>query len=286
MKNSKLKLAIIGHGFVGKAMDEGFTKNVDKLIIDPKYGNSLNDIEGFEPHLCFVCVPTPMANDGTQDSSIIEETIIGLKALCPGAIVCVKSTVLPSILVKLTTVNQNLIYNPEFLREKYANEDFINSKLIIFGGDSATSKKVSKFYKDHSQCSCKNHIFLDTETASLAKYTINTYLATKVIFLNEIYEIFKEHETDDKWLDFTNALVKDERFGQSHNDVPGPDGRFGFGGACFPKDSLALIRYAKEKDIDLNVLKAVVKKNNKIRSQYKDLDSREIEQNISYDDKI
>ena len=69
-------------------------------------------------------------------------------------------------------------------------------------------------------------------------------------------------------------------------DVPGHDGRKGFGGACFPKDSLALIKFAKSMNVDLNSLSSTVKINNKIRSEYKELDSREYEQNVSFDDKI
>ena len=68
--------------------------------------------------------------------------------------------------------------------------------------------------------------------------------------------------------------------------VPGHDGKYGFGGACFPKDSSALIKFSEEKEVNLDVLKSVIKKNNQIRSQYSELDDREKEQNISFDDKI
>ena len=83
-----------------------------------------------------------------------------------------------------------------------------------------------------------------------------------------------------------STISKDSRIGDSHMNVPGHDGRRGFGGACFPKDSLALIKFAKSLDIDMNALISTVKINNKIRSEYSDLDSRESEQNVSFDDKI
>ena len=69
-------------------------------------------------------------------------------------------------------------------------------------------------------------------------------------------------------------------------NVPGHDGRKGFGGACFPKDSIALIKYAQELNLSLKSLETAIKVNNKIRSNYEDLDEREIDQNVSFDDKI
>ena len=83
-----------------------------------------------------------------------------------------------------------------------------------------------------------------------------------------------------------NIISRDKRIGDSHMNVPGHDGKKGFGGACFPKDSLALIKFAKNLNVDLNSLISTVKINNKIRSEYNDIDSRESEQNVSFDDKI
>ena len=71
----KLKLGIVGHGFVGKATDWGFNKRISKFIVDPLLNTSVSDLKDFEPEIVFICVPTPMGNDGSQDSSIIEEVI-------------------------------------------------------------------------------------------------------------------------------------------------------------------------------------------------------------------
>jgi UDPglucose 6-dehydrogenase len=111
-------------------------------------------------------------------------------------------------------------------------------------------------------------------------------LASKVIFFNEIHSIYEKLDVKDSWESVMNIISKDSRIGDSHMNVPGHDGRKGFGGACFPKDSLALIKFADSLNINLNSLITTVKVNNKIRSKYKDLDSRESEQNISFDDKI
>jgi UDPglucose 6-dehydrogenase len=227
-----------------------------------------------------------MNDDGSQDSSIIENVIKELILNCPNAIKVVKSTVLPSLLDALHKLDSRLVYNPEFLREKHANLDFINSDMIIFGGDRNISTQVSNAYLRHSRCKTKEHIFTDLKTASLIKYSINTFLASKVIFFNELYSIYEKLEVNDSWESIVNIISKDKRIGNSHMNVPGHDGKKGFGGACFPKDSLALIKYADSLDTNLKSLISTVKINNKIRSEYESLDTRESEQNVSFDDKI
>jgi nucleotide sugar dehydrogenase len=282
----KLKLGIVGHGFVGKATDWGFNKRVSKFIVDPLLNSCVSDLKDFEPEIVFICVPTPMGNDGSQDSSIIEEVVKELILYCPNAIKVVKSTVLPTLLDKLHKLDSKLIYNPEFLREKHANLDFANSEMIIFGGDRNISSQVSNAYLKHSRCKTKEHIFTDLMTASLIKYSINTFLASKVIFFNELHSIYEKLDVKDSWESIINIISRDSRIGDSHMNVPGHDGRKGFGGACFPKDSLALVTFGKNLGIDLNLLITTVKINNKIRSQYKELDSRESEQNVTFNDKI
>ena len=158
--------------------------------------------------------------------------------------------------------------------------------MIIFGGNRNTCSKVSDAYLKHSRCKTKEHIFTNLKTASLVKYSINTFLASKVIFFNELFAIFERLNVSDSWESLVDIISRDKRIGDSHMNVPGHDGRKGFGGACFPKDSLALVKYAESNEIDLKLLKSVIKINNKIRSDYSDLDSRESEQNVSFDDKI
>ena len=282
----KLKLAIVGHGFVGKATDWGFNKKVEKFIVDPLLGTSVSDLQIFNPDIVFICVPTPMGDDGRQNSSIIEEVISELSTKCPNAIKVVKSTVLPGILEGLQKIDSKLIYNPEFLREKHANKDFVNSEMIIFGGDRNIADIVSKAYLNNSRCITRNHIFTDLKSASLVKYAINTFLASKVIFFNELHQLFLDLGVKDSWDSVIDAISRDSRIGDSHMNVPGHDGRKGFGGACFPKDSLALVKYAEGKNLELQLLKQTIKVNNKIRSKYDELDSREVDQNVTFDDKI
>ena len=188
----KLKLGIVGYGFVGKATDFGFNGNVEKYIVDPILGTNIEHLQEFNPDIVFICVPTPMGDDGCQDSSIIEEVMNNLVVYCSDAVKVVKSTVLPSVLDKVSKVDNKTIYNPEFLREKHANDDFINSEMIILGGEKESAVKVSEAYSNHSRCDTSNFIYTDLKTASLIKYSINTFLATKVIYFNELNSFDKD----------------------------------------------------------------------------------------------
>ena len=277
-----MKIGIVGYGFVGKALANGIKKSVDLSIIDPKLNTSIKDLENINPELIFICVPTPMKNDGTQDISIVESVISDLNKYCSSSLFVLKSTVLPSNVKHIDGVCKSLILNPEFLRENFADEDFINSDLILFGGDKDQANKLSNFYSDHTKCINKKHIFVDLVSAALIKYTINSFLATKVIFFNEIKQIFDKSSTNDSWNNFIEALSSDKRIGDTHMQVPGPDGRNGFGGACFPKDTNALLDYSKEINANFNLLDKVISLNNAIRAEYNMPTERELEQNIGF----
>ncbi|MAX49414.1 MAG: hypothetical protein CMD75_01100 [Gammaproteobacteria bacterium] len=279
-----MKVGIVGYGFVGKALCNGIADEVDICIIDPKRNTSIKDLESFNPDFIFICVPTPMLDDGSQDISIVNNVISEINFFNKNAIVVLKSTVLPLHVKSILKKSKSLILNPEFLREISANEDFINSSLILFGGDNNNCLKLSDFYKKYTKCKNKNHTFVnDALSASLIKYTINSFLATKVIFFNELKEIFDNSKTNDTWENFTSALSIDSRIGDSHMKVPGPDGRKGFGGPCFPKDTKALLKYSSEIGAEFKLLNEVINTNNTIRSHYNELTSREAEQNINFD---
>tara|TARA_B100001175_G_C19388682_1_gene580256 strand:+ start:146 stop:997 length:852 start_codon:yes stop_codon:yes gene_type:complete len=277
-----MKTAIIGYGFVGKALANGFKDNIEVKLIDPKLKTKISDLESFNPELVFICVPTPMNNDGSQDISILEKVIIEINQNCPDSLVVIKSTVLPSCIERIRNLCKRLVLNPEFLRENFAIEDFINSDLIIFGGNENECHYLSKFYLTNTKCINKNHVIVDLILASLIKYTINSFLATKVIFFNEIKEIFDKSETAESWTNFISALSLDNRIGNSHMLVPGSDGRYGFGGACFPKDTNALYQYSCEVGAKFELLEKVISLNNNLRAEYNNPTSRELEQNINF----
>ena len=283
MKPSKEKIAIIGHGFVGKATEVGFSLNTHISIIDPKLNTKVFDLEEFKPNFVFVCVPTPMEKNGAQNFSIVLDVFSELSKLSFKPCVILKSTVTPENLDSAKKILPDFIYNPEFLREKYADEDFINSQMILIGGKKHFQEKVKKLYQDHSLCNTTNFIFTDHTTASLVKYSINSFLASKVLFFNQLKDIFEASNAEDNWENFINLIKLDQRIGNSHMDVPGHDGKKGFGGACFTKDTAALVEYSKNIDKEFSLLAKAININNEIRSQYKMLDKRELDQNVNYD---
>ncbi len=277
-----MKIGIIGYGFVGKALFSAFNNNVEVFKVDPKVNTDIKDLKKFAPDAVFICLPTPMRNDGSIDSSIIISVLNDIKSCDFNCLIVIKSTIHPGIIKKLEDIIGDFVYNPEFLREKYSESDFVNSKLIVFGGNKNFSKKVAAIYKNFTKCICTDYVYTDTISASLLKYTINSFLATKVIFFNELKELFDTSSAEESWENFIKMLSLDIRIGSSHMNVPGPDGRFGFGGACFPKDTNAIVDYANNLGVDMKLIKKVIDTNNKIRAEYNTKIEREVDQNIQY----
>tara|TARA_Y100001958_G_C21198103_1_gene525129 strand:- start:275 stop:1129 length:855 start_codon:yes stop_codon:yes gene_type:complete len=279
----KAKIGIVGYGFVGKATAKGFSKNTDLFMVDPLLGTNLSDLKEFTPEFIFICLPTPMTKDGSQDFKLVQEIFKEIQTIKFSATIVLKSTVTPSNIKIVDNLIEDFIYNPEFLREKHAEEDFINANMIILGGDKDNQEKVKNLYENNSLCKTTNYVFTDKITASLIKYSINSFLASKVTFFNELKDLFNSSGATEDWDIFTDILAMDERIGNSHMNVPGHDGRLGFGGACFTKDTAALIKYSQTLEKEFSLLKQVVEINNNIRSKYDQVDKREKDQNVNYD---
>jgi len=288
------KIAIVGHGFVGKAVDYGFNSpDIEKIIIDPILGTSIEDLDGEDLTATFVCLPTPMGQNGHIDCQLVAETVEYLKENTYGLII-VKSTITPDIVRRLTLAKNaamptdklfkpapgkhtdRVVYNPEFLAERTANEDFANPQLHVFGGHPNKTKEAEELYKQYSICKPCQSFHMSAVDASFVKYGINSYLATKVAWFNQYYDMVNNHGGN--FYKVLNAITHDDRVGTSHTAVPGYDGKRGFGGACFPKDTSALLGF----DPSLTILREACSINNAMRSMY-EKDDREKEQNISFD---
>ena len=277
-----MRIAIIGYGFVGKALESAIKKDVDIFKVDPLLNTKISDLEKFNPEIAFVCVPTPMNDDGSQDISAVKNVLHEISNLNMPMLVVLKSTILPNLVIEIEKVLPNIVLNPEFLREKHASEDFINGELILFGGNKSSTSILANFYKSHTLCKCNNYQFTDLISASLIKYSINTFLSTKVIFFNQLFNIFNNSKTNDSWENFIEIISVDERIGDSHMQVPGHDKRLGFGGSCFPKDCNAFYDYSNNINTPFELLKNVISINNNIRNKYKDKSTRENDQNINF----
>jgi UDPglucose 6-dehydrogenase len=276
----KFNIAIVGHGFVGKAVDYGFSnRNCKKIIIDPIYNTKISDLNEQYIPLSFVCVPTPMGLDASIDATILITSVKDLLKYTDGLVV-IKSTVIPSIIDELC-VNPRVIYNPEFLTEKAANEDFVNPFMHVFGGNREQTEKLEEYYKMYSGCKTCPTYHMTASEASFVKYAMNSFLSTKVLFFNQLFDLVENHGSNYNVV--RNAIGTDPRIGHSHTMVPGHDGRKGFGSACFAKDCPALIMYAREQGSPMTVLEEVVRKNQDYRNAYGEPLPREKQQHVRFD---
>ena len=266
-------IGIIGQGFVGSAVREGMKNHFEILAYD-KDPNKFSNVESIfhiveRSEMTFLCVPTPMRKNGSCDLSIVRAALNEVdavaKALCvEGYIVVIKSTMPPGSTEQLNTEYPNLdiVFNPEFLTEANAINDYKNQNRIIVGGERPGSTKVKQVF---AKAFPKVPIIKTSSTiAEMIKYVTNTFLATKVSFANEMYQICQALNIDyDKVIEYARY---DDRLGNSHWSVPGPDGDFGFGGHCFPKDIAALEYLAERFGVDTTVITAAIAKNQKVRT--------------------
>jgi|TARA_B110000908_G_scaffold136351_1_gene161533 UDP-glucose 6-dehydrogenase len=251
------RFLIIGYGVVGKAVYSGLYKKYNVEILDPPAGHELypdyNDYDGI-----IMCLPTPQGPTGECDDMLVEQYHYDIRKNASTVPILIKSTI--SIeLIDLLEDDRYLTTNPEFLTEADSKEEFMYQKFSIFGG-----RQCLYWCTMFQHAGIKmNHIkFTDIRTAAYAKYAINTFLATKVIFFNELKSMFGEYGYDE----LTHLIGMDERIGTSHMMVPGPDQQYGFGGMCFPKDTSAFAISGKGK---LTLLEKVININTEIRDEIK-----------------
>jgi len=259
------KIGIVGQGFVGNAIYQKFKNyyNVYTYDLQAKLCNSTLEIINEECNIIFVCLPTPMDKNGRCHIGIVEEALNDLEILTSidqsEKIVIVKSTIPPGTTKKWNKefTFLDIVFSPEFLTEANAVSDFDNQKRIILGGSKIPTTKLKPiFAKAFPKATI---IKTDSTYAEMVKYVTNSFLATKVSFANEMYEICKGLNVDyDKVIEYA---CYDERLGKSHWAVPGPDGNFGYGGHCFPKDIQALINVAKDLNVNPRMLEATNEKN-------------------------
>ena len=273
-----MKIGIIGQGFVGNAVYQKFKNffNVLTYDINKNKCNSEFDHVVDESKFIFVCLPTPMNSNGSCDFQIVENTLKQLNDKKRNLIIIIKSTIPPGTTEYFNKLFNNLeiVFNPEFLTERNAVEDYNNQDRIIIGGPRPASTIVKQLF---SRVFKNAHIIKTGSThAEFVKYFTNCFLATKVSFSNEMFELSKNFDLDyDKVIEYVKL---DKRLGNSHFNVPGPDGDFGFGGHCFPKDLNAIVHLTNLKSTTNNVLKAALKTNDKVRKNrdWEDMNGRAV----------
>lgn len=271
-----MNIGIIGYGFVGESQAFAFAPvcNVKVFDIDKtKTTYSLEEV--LKQDFIFVCLPTPMLESGEQDLSYIENFFSGISLDNKDTIFILKSTVLPKTTKYLIEKYKfNIVFSPEFLTEKNAKLDMLTQSRIIIGGDTKHSEKVLELFK--LRFGNRHYILTDSTSAEIIKYMSNNFLTVKVSFVNEYYDL--ANEIGGNWNDIIEGFVSDPRIGNSHTKTPGPDGKRGFGGTCFPKDINAMIQYSKTNNVEMNTLEAAWKTNLRIRPEqdWKELKGRAV----------
>ena len=255
------KIGIIGLGFVGGAINDSMEWQVSTVIMDPAKGHNATYCELSKCSAIFICVPSPQDNDGTCDTSILEGVLSNLKDYT--GVIISKCTAPPDVYTRLNEQYPNLVHAPEFLTAANASKDYATGKFAFIGGSVSAYRREAERIIQSSQRHLENVYHCTIAEAALAKYAINSFMATKVTFMNELYAVAKAAGID--YDNIAHMIKVDPRIGNSHMQVPGPDGNLGFGGMCFPKDTSALLKYAEGIGAQMNVLDAAVKKNTILR---------------------
>jgi len=303
-----LSIGVIGQGFVGGSLTTVFSERGETVFTYDKAGKlAPGGINGFKRDIArevvypssisefvqgcegtsgfsgvfFVCVPTPMYEDGSPDVSIVEDV---LELVCiapytvdsPHRVAVIKSTVPPGSTERWNKMfndrGLHVVFNPEFLTEANAVNDMREQNRIVLGGPRPHINTVRNVFQ---RAFPKVPIIkTSSTTAEMVKYVTNCMLAVKVSFANEVSQICEALDADGLNIDYDKVVEYakvDRRLGETHWSVPGPvpthDGRYvrGFGGHCFPKDINALMCVAQSYNIDPIVMKAAWNKNLEVR---------------------
>ena len=254
----KQDLIIIGYGHVGKAVDK-ILNPIHRIVaidIEGYQKNTITKHEGYSAKGIIVCVPTPEAPDGSCDISIVEKVLQESNKL--NLPVLIKSTISIDGYAELAH-KYSITYSPEFLRQKHAVDDMKNVKDIFIGGADVpfwvdVLREVYPMTVKIHECSVSEMI--------MTKYIRNSFLATKVVFFNEIHQLCKK--LDISYDKVVSMVEKDDRIGSSHMKVPGDHGK-GYAGACFPKDVKAFLKTAEKSATRLSVLRTVDKTNRQLK---------------------
>jgi UDPglucose 6-dehydrogenase len=269
-----MRIGILGNGFVGKATRILENAEVEVVVYDIRPnacvppGMTLEELDRTSD-LIFLCLPTPMRLDGGCDTSILDSVLSSLK----NPFVVVRSTVPVGFNDK-----KGCFFMPEFLTEKNWADDFRDNPMWIFGLPSKEESildlfrgRISMLFESahrHGKIVSRETRFIKNGEAEMVKLFKNVFLATKVSFCNEMYDLCQRCGIEYDVV--RDCVAKDERIGTTHLAVPGYGDRRGFGGTCFPKDSNSLYRLCAEKDVPAPVLGAIL-----YRNEYQDNRERE-----------
>lgn len=291
MSNDKKTVLVVGAGFVGNAVIEGFKDKSIVLVADPRLGTSIGDYKTLDIDFVFICLPTPMDEKMRVDVTGVFAVCKEVNVLWPQAVIVLKSTIVPEYAAALAQIlpEDKFVYNPEFLTEANAVQDFKSPKLHVYGSlTHEPAQQLNELYINGSTVEIlsmsKPPVYVSPAEASYIKYTINSFLSLKVAFFNQLADHMKSWRSEfGIFADFstvTEAVTGDPRIGSTHMQVPGPDGRRGFGSACFSKDVPALLLTGGGES--LSILQEAWDYNCDVRNSYAENLPREIAQKVQF----
>ncbi|MFB6212668.1 MAG: hypothetical protein ABEI53_02515 [Candidatus Magasanikbacteria bacterium] len=268
------KIGIIGVGYVGSTLKKWFeNKENTEVFLYDKYKEIGSPKEVNKAEVIFVAVPTPYRKEKTKpsdseslvegyDDSAVRDAISNISE---HKIVVIKSSVLPGSTEKFSEQNPNktFLFNPEFLVQRTAWQDFTNPHRQIIGVTDKKSKKIAKDILDLLPDAPFEKI-INSGEAEMTKFFSNTFLALRVVFANQMYDLCEKLDID--YEPVVECAGHDTRIGHSHFDVFHGEKR-GYGGACLPKDTNSLLELANEVGADLELLEKMREINEKLRNE-------------------
>ena len=260
-----MKISIIGVGVIGRAvMSVAKSRGIEVLPVDPALDQAytLEDMLAQDPDAIFVCLPTPSKPSGECDVSVLEQVLVRLvDCKCP---IIVHSTAPWKFYEYWSKQINSLVHVPEFITAADAEKQYANQTRVIIGGSPGACKHASVVVDQVMRP--REMEYTTAAEAAFVKYLANSFLATKVIFLNQMAELATASGIN--WASVAEAAKKDPRLGTSHWQVPGPDGQRGYGGMCFPKVVDSLLSQSDDAGIGLDLIEQARKANIKLRNSH------------------
>ncbi len=230
-------------------VQEGISKQLLKFVVGAQQAVTTSDF-------VFLCLPTPQGEDGRADIGAVLEVVDEISEIIPSQAIIINKSTVPigtnaSIQATIQRNDISVASNPEFLREGVAVTDFLQPDRIVIGAtDKEVSGRVAALYSEIDA----PIVEVDPASAETIKYAANSFLATKVSFVNGLAAVCEAVGADIESV--TRGLGSDQRIG-SRFLQPGP----GWGGSCFPKDMQALVRLATDAGYEFDLLRAVIEAN-------------------------
>tara|TARA_R100000329_G_scaffold151414_1_gene147434 strand:+ start:3195 stop:3965 length:771 start_codon:yes stop_codon:yes gene_type:complete len=253
-----MKIGVIGVGVVGSAIEQGF-RDLGHIVKthDIKFNTKIDNV--LDTKIVFLCLPTNPDRRGECNTKAIFQVVRRLNHLRYKGIIAIKSTIIPGTYAELKKEfdEERMCHVPEFLREKFAYEDFTeNHNVLVVGAPNYdVSRIVINCHGDYP----KNIIEMKPEEAEFVKYFSNVFKAVKITFANSFGKICDEFD-----IDYNSVLkafelenVKETSYLKYSDELRG------FGGMCLPKDVQALSKLVENKNIDVNLFKFILDENEK-----------------------